>query len=82
MPAGILGEPRIPEHFSHGTVLRECFRHEGLNALLAGVGGQVLQEERAQPPALVGVADHERDLGFGRAGWKAVVAGHAHDVAL
>ncbi|CAB4907925.1 unannotated protein [freshwater metagenome] len=65
--AVLVGAPRlvagVQEHPDHAGVLAEHLGDEPGDAPLAGGGGQVLQQHRAQPASLVGVLDEEGDLG-------------------
>ncbi len=52
------------EHRQHGAVVGQHLSGEAGDAVEAGDGGQVLQQQRRQPPTLVLVRDHERHLGL------------------
>ena len=53
----------VAEHPHHRAVLHEHLGLEAAQPVLPCGGGEVLEEDRAQPPALVGVARDERHLG-------------------
>ena len=55
--AGVLEDPH------HLAVLGQHLGDEALDAALAGGRGEVLEQHRAEPAALVGVLDQEGDLG-------------------
>ncbi|CAM4232204.1 hypothetical protein NONI108955_15615 [Nocardia ninae] len=62
VPAALHLIARVPEDRHHGGVLREHLGDEGLDLVLRGGTGQVLQQNRAEPAALMRVGHHERDL--------------------
>ena len=77
-PAGL--EAGVPEDVAHLLVLVE---HVCLEAQVASPGGkarQPLEDEAADPPALVFVRDHEADLGVGAA--LAHIVAQAQDALL
>ena len=55
-------EARPGEDAQHGSVLREHLRDEASHAAAGGAVGQLLEQARADPAALLFVGDHERDL--------------------
>ena len=55
---------RLGEHGEHRPVVAEDLGGEPLDAVAAGDRGQVLQQQRGDAGALVGVVDHERGLGL------------------
>ena len=59
----VAGVGEDPQHLPVG---RQHVGDEPRDAALAGGGGDVLEEDRAEPPALVRVLDVERDLGLVR----------------
>ena len=65
----------LPEHPDHGVVLGEHLGLEPAQAVLPGRGGQVFQQDRAEPAALVVVPRDERDLGRVRLGGAGRAAG-------
>ena len=69
-------KPGVGEHAEHLAVLGQHRRREAGDARLPGRDGQVLEEDRGDPPAVVGVVDEERHLGVA-AGPVTVVAGDA-----
>ena len=71
--AGVLEDPH------HRAVLRQHLGDEAPDAALAGGRGEVLEQDRAQAAALVGVLDQEGDLGVVGAGVP-VVAADADDL--
>ena len=63
-------------------VLAEHLGGEPADAALLGGRGQVLEQDRAEPAALLGVLDDERDLGrVGVAGQVPVVGAGRDDLA-
>ena len=54
----------VAEHAHHPGVLGEHDRMEPLDAALARRGSEMLEQDRADPAALVGVRDDERHLGL------------------
>ena len=79
-----LAESGVAEHAQHPLVAGKGLGDEAADAVLLGRRGQVLEEEAADAPALVGVVDDEGDFGLGIAvhasGRLAVVAGHRHQL--
>ncbi len=55
---------RFGEHGEHRPVVAEDLGGEPFDAVRAGDGGEVLEQERGDSGALVAVVDHERSLGF------------------
>jgi len=53
---------RVTEHPHHLAVLGKHLGDEPSQPTLPRRGGQMLQQDRAQPPALVGILHHEGDL--------------------
>ncbi len=47
-----LFEPGVGEDAQHGRVLRECVGAEATDAGLARDGGQLLEKQRSDPPAM------------------------------
>ena len=72
--------PGVGENAQHGAVGRQHLGHEPLDAHLPGGGGQMFQQHRTDAASLVGVLDHERDLGVGRVRAQPLVAAHADQV--
>ena len=68
------------EDGDHAAVLRQDLRDEPPHAPFPGGRGEVLEQDRAQAAALVGVGDVERDLGL--VGADAVVPRDADDLVV
>ena len=73
--------PGAGEHGEHRAVLPEHLGGEPLDAVGHGDGGEVLEEQRGDPDALVGVVDHERRIGVVTAR-PSFVAGPAEQLAV
>ena len=54
------------EDAQHVAVVRQHLRDEALDSLLGGTGGELLEQPRADPAALVVVGDRERRFRDGR----------------
>ena len=63
LDAGPFREPGGPEHAEHLAVVGERLGDEPGDPALSGGGRQVLEQDGADPPTLVFVADDERHLG-------------------
>jgi hypothetical protein len=75
--AGTGPEAGVAEDAEHGVVAEQGVGLEPADAPLPGRPGQLLEQQRAHPPALVGVGHHEGHLGH--VGPRPpVVAGHRH----
>ena len=70
----------VAEDAEHAPVLRQHLGDEAVDAVLAGGGGEVLEQHRAEPAALVGVGDDEGDLGRRPVRVDPVVAADGDDV--
>ena len=57
------GKAAVPEDVDHRVVVGQHHRVEGGDAAFRGIRGELLQEQRRQPPFLPRVRDRERDLG-------------------
>ena len=62
-PFGVWLEAAFAKDLQHTVIFGQHVSDEGQNALLAGVRGKPLQEQRAQALALEGVVDEEGHLG-------------------
>ena len=76
---GMRRESGGAEHADHAAILGEGLGDEAGDAVAAGDGSQVLEEEGGDAAALVGVVHDERDLGVAGVGI-AVVADDGDDV--
>lgn len=63
LDAGPFREPGGPEHAQHPPVVRHRLGDKAGDAALAGGSRQVLEQDGADPPTLLFVADNERHLG-------------------
>lgn len=68
LEAALLGEPGVPEHFDHLVVGGQHLGGEAADAPLPGHRGDVFEEGRGHPAALVGVLHEEGDLRLVRRG--------------
>ena len=69
-----------PEDIQHPAVLGQGLGDEAGDAPIGGDRGQVLEQDRPEPAALVGVVDGEGHLGLAAVVVEHVVAGDGHDV--
>jgi hypothetical protein len=70
-------QPRGPEDVQHPPVLRQGVGHQPTDAGRHSSGAQLLEEQHADPAALVLVGDQQRDLGL--VGCRPVPPGDGHD---
>ncbi len=62
--AALRDPARVREHVQHPHVVRQRVGAERRDAVRARDHGEVLEQQRAEPPALLVVLHDERDLGF------------------
>ena len=76
----MLDEPGVAKHVTHAAVSGQRVGDEPVDAPGTGKGGQVLEQQCAQSPPLMGIVDHKGDLGL--VVGDVLVAGHGDDLVV